>query len=286
MTLRLEPPEDGDLAAWWRLALGARAAGLRPDQVIWQAPETADLFAAPVTVVPSPLLPSPVAPDEALIPLSEAATHLIETVVLHSSETRFALAYRLLDRLAARPALIGNPADPDIRRAQGLAKAVHRDMHKMKAFVRFRSVATPQGERFIAWFEPDHHILEATAPFFRRRFAAMHWAILTPRKSAFWDGKTLSFGLGARREDAPTEDAMETAWTAYYAAIFNPARLKPDAMRAEMPKKYWRNLPEAKLIPGLIETAAARTGEMIASGPTTPNRRIVPYQPQTKTRPS
>ena len=79
---------------------------------------------------------------------------------------------------------------------------------------------------------------------------------------------------------------METAWTAYYAAIFNPARLKPDAMRAEMPKKYWRNLPEAKLIPGLIETAAARTGEMIASGPTTPNRRIVPYQPQTKTRPS
>lgn len=269
MSQRIEPPLDGDVAAWWRLALGARAAGLTPDAVIWQAPDALDLFAASA--------PPPPAPEDMFIPLSEAATDLIETVLLHASEARFALAYRLLDRLAARPALIGNPADPDIRRAQGLAKSVHRDMHKMKAFVRFRSLPTPQGERFVAWFEPEHHILEATAPFFRRRFAAMHWAILTPRKSVVWDGATLAFGPGAARSDAPREDAMETAWSAYFAAIFNPARLKPKAMRAEMPRKYWRNLPEAALIPGLIETAAARTSGMIEAEPTTPARRIIPY---------
>lgn len=277
MILRLEPPADGDLGAWWRLALGARAAGLNPDQVIWQGPDALDLFAAPAPLVP--------VAEDALIPLGEAASELIETVLLHNSEARFALAYRLLDRLAARPALLGNPADPDIRAAQALSKAVHRDMHKMKAFVRFRAVQTPEGERFIAWFEPEHHILEASAPFFRRRFASMHWAILTPRRSAFWDGTTLSFGPGATRGDAPAQDAMETAWTAYYAAIFNPARLKTKAMQAEMPKKYWRNLPEAKLIPGLIETAAARTGGMITAEPTTPSRRIVPYQAEARTRP-
>lgn len=280
MIRALTPPADGDLQGWWRLALDARASGLSPQDVIWQGAQEIDLFAEPDLFGGPDLLGSPPSAPVAgdlLPPLSEAATHLIETLVLHQSPARFALAYRLLHRLAAQPALIANPADADIRRAQQHAKAVHRDMHKMKAFVRFRKVVTEGGERFIAWFEPEHHIVAAMAPFFRRRFAAMHWAILTPRKSVVWDGAALAFGPGAPREDAPAEDALEVAWTAYYAAIFNPARLKPKAMMAEMPKKYWRNLPEAKLIPQLIETAAARTGGMIAAGPTTPNRRIVPY---------
>ena len=55
---------------------------------------------------------------------------------------------------------IGNPADADLGRARSLAKAVQRDMHKMKAFVRFRRVVGEQGERFVAWFEPEHHILD------------------------------------------------------------------------------------------------------------------------------
>ena len=36
-------------------------------------------------------------------------------------------------------------------------------------------------------------------------------------------------------------------------------------MTSEMPKKYWRNLPEAAEIPDLIRTAAARTETMVAT---------------------
>lgn len=270
MSLCLAPPDDGDLSGWWRLALRAHAAGLRPDQVLFQTPDAMDLFAT------APALPP--ARDDLPHPLTEEAVHLIEMLLLHRNEERFSLAYRLLHRLAKQPGLIGNPADADLGRARSLAKAVQRDMHKMKAFVRFRRVAGEEGERFVAWFEPEHHILAATAPFFRRRFAALHWAILSPAKSVVWDGRTLFVGPGARRADAPGEDMMEAAWTTYYAAIFNPARLKPKAMRAEMPQKYWRNLPEAQLIPRLIETAAARTASMIDAGPTEPARRIRPYR--------
>ena len=98
----------------------------------------------------------------------------------------------------------------------------------MKAFVRFRE----DEARFAAWFEPDHYVLERTAPFFVRRFAAMQWAILTPYRSAAWDGDNLLFGDGTRREDAPRGDAMEDMWRTYFASIFNPARLKVSMMKS------------------------------------------------------
>ena len=55
----------------------------------------------------------------------------------------------------------------------------------------------------MSWFEPQHYIVDRVAPFFARRFAGMRWAILTPYRSARWDGEALSFGPGGTRADAP-----------------------------------------------------------------------------------
>jgi DNA polymerase len=149
-------------------------------------------------------------------------------------------------------------------------------MHKIKAFVRFRTIADAGDERaplHVAWFEPEHHIVEATAPFFARRFTAMRWAILTPERSVRWDGERLWLGPGARRDQAPPADAGERLWLTYYQSIFNPARLKLGAMQKEMPKRYWKNLPEAPLIQPLAAAAGERSLTMIARGPTEPKRR-------------
>src|SRR3546814_8587509 len=94
----------------------------------------------------------------------------------------------------------------------------------MRAFVRFRELADAEGPRFVAWFEPDHHIVRANAGFFARRFASMRWSILTPELSINWDGDALTEGPGATRRDAPAKDTVEDIWKGYYAAIFNPAR--------------------------------------------------------------
>jgi len=48
-------------------------------------------------------------------------------------------------------------------------------------------------------------------------------------------------------------------------SIFNPARLKIKAMQSEMPKKYWKNLPAARLIEELIAQSQTRTLEMLAT---------------------
>jgi DNA polymerase len=145
----------------------------------------------------------------------------------------------------------------------------------MKAFVRFRE----DEQRFAAWFEPDHYVLERTAPFFVRRFAGMQWAILTPYRSAAWDGERLFFGDGARRQDAPRGDAVEDVWRTYFSSIFNPARLKVAMMKSEMPVKYWRNLPEAELIPSLIRGAKQAEAEMIARAATEPPVRHTRREP-------
>ncbi|MNT93107.1 hypothetical protein D3C72_2345100 [compost metagenome] len=83
----------------------------------------------------------------------------------------------------------------------------------------------------------------------------------------------LSWGPGAQASDDPDTDAGEALWLTYYAHIFNPARLKIAAMRKEMPRKYWHNLPEAKLISPLIQAAQARSAAMLASAPSTPLRK-------------
>ena len=121
--------------------------------------------------------------------------------------------------------------------------------------------------RYVAWFEPEHYIVEANADFFVRRFATMLFSILTPYRSLHWNGSDTRFGPGAEPSEVPDDDALERYWRAYFGAIFNPARLKVSAMTAEMPKKYWRNLPEAAAIPELIRTASRRTETMLEAVP-------------------
>ena len=100
--------------------------------------------------------------------------------------------------------------------------------------------------------------------FFRDRFTGMTWSILTPDHCAHWDGRQLSFTAGAPKSEAPTKDSIENLWLTYYGSIFNPARIKTHAMEAEMPKKYWKNLPEAAAIPTLLQEASSRVKKMIA----------------------
>ena len=115
---------------------------------------------------------------------------------------------------------------------------------------------------------------EKTAPFFQRRFTTMRWSILTPDGSAFWDSETLRFGPPATRDMAPAEDEIEAFWKTYYASTFNPARLKVKTMQGEMAKGYWKNLPEAALIPELVAASQVRTETMVATPAPQPNTRF------------
>jgi DNA polymerase len=223
---------------------------VRPADVLWTDEDS--LFAALREQEAPPLL------------LPRAVTDLITLLVCHRDPQRYALLYTLVWRiLCGERALLDEAHDPLVHRLHGMAKMVRRDLHKMHAFVRFRSVMTPDGEHFIAWFEPEHFILEAAADFFVDRFRGMAWSILTPIGSLHWDLRRLALGPAARRADTPGADPLEAAWRAYYESTFNPARVNPAVMRRHMAVKYWRNLPEAPSIAPLTRSASSRVTAMI-----------------------
>ena len=65
------------------------------------------------------------------------------------------------------------------------------------------------------------------------------------------------------KSQAPDADAQDELWRNYYRSIFNPARLRVKAMQSEMPKKYWKNLPEAEISEELIASSNATINAMI-----------------------
>ena len=255
--------------AWRREARALLADRIPPAEVSWETGAQQTLLTETSTV-----LELRDAPTTARVP--REFPELADALLAHSDPQSPALAYRILWRIVhGEPKLLELITDADVARARAAQKAVGRDQHKMKAFVRFREVAAPDAQPvFIAWFEPEHFIVERVAPFFVRRFAGMRWSILTPYRSVHWDGEQLEFEAGATRGDAPSEDALEDLWRTYYASIFNPARLKVKAMTSEMPVKYWKNLPEARLIPGLVREASARSHQMVAREPVDARKRV------------
>jgi DNA polymerase len=259
---------------WRRIARDLLRDRVPPEDVIWQRDAQADLL--DVDTPPAASVDLDRGPSSARVP--REFPELADSVLAHSDAQAPALVYRLLWRLThGEPNLLSLSTDDDMVRARAWDKAVHRDAHKMKAFVRFREIRAPDGEAvFVAWFEPAHYVVERLAPFFVRRFAGMRWSILTPYRSAHWDGHESSFGPGALRSQAPGEDALEDLWRTYYASVFNPARLKVKAMTQQMPQKYWKNLPEARLIPQLVREAAPRRDAMVEQQLAAPNARTRP----------
>ena len=258
-----------DFEGWREAARGFLAAGAPPHEVAWRVGGEADLFAALAPAASAPATPN----GEPAFRVPREFVELAQLAICHADEDRFALLYRLLWRLRQDRDLLGRVTDDDVFRVRAMAKTIRRERHKMEAFVRFREIADAEGSLFIAWFEPEHHVVEITAPFFMRRFASMRWSILTPLVSAHWNMKELRFGPGAAKSDAPAHDRFEEHWLTYYANIFNPARLKIGMMKSEMPVRYWKNLPEAALIAPLVREAGRREAAMIEAEPAPEPRR-------------
>jgi probable DNA metabolism protein len=244
-----------ELESWWDAANFAIQDDISPDRFLWR-PDVgeASLFGAasagdarPCTAVGSKLF-----------------VRLAKSVSCHRDPAKWDALYSVLWRMNhGETELLPVVTDPAVHRLVRMYRNVKRSAHKMKAFVRFRRIETSNGDAYAAWFEPAHFVVERTAPFFANRFTSMRWSILTPDRCVHWNCERLSFTEGVDRSAAPDGDVLEDMWRTYYANVFNPARLNGRAMRAEMPRRYWSNLPEARIIASLRSDAPARVRAML-----------------------
>ncbi len=245
----IHAPLDETFESWRLFARECLVREIPPEDIFWCSKhELPPLFAESLSGAPLRNVPR----------ISPNFLALAKTICAHTSPERWSILYRLLWRLTlgGEKNLLEVATDPDVRCAKMLAKAVGHEIHKMHSFLRFRLVsqdAESGREYFAGWFEPEFRIVRLATPFFVKRFFGMDWSIFTQQECAHWDGEHLYFTTGQDQNAVPPEDASEDLWRLYYRQIFNPARLNLEAMQSGMPKKYWKNLPEAEEIFRIIE---------------------------------
>jgi probable DNA metabolism protein len=249
---------------WREASRRCIAERIRPEHLIWQNAHSVqnELFSSDAEPCQSKI---PRKMPQSKLSIPKSTLMLLKYALCHNDENRFALCYRVLWRVVyENKQLIQIKTDDDVIQLFAMAKAVKRDAYKMSAFLRFREISLEGQEHFVAWYEPEHFSLEIKLNFFQTRFKNMRWSILTPYRAAHWDTETLVLEDNPDSSVVPDDDRIEKYWLTYYANIFNPARIKTSAMLNQMPKKYWKNMPETTLIDDMIKQSETRTRKMIS----------------------
>lgn len=247
--------------AWRLVARQCLQARIPPEEMVWRiaGPEQ--------TLSLSFELPEFEKPADSMVTVPAEFIALAKVAACHRDSERFGLLYRILWRLVFENRnLLHYQTDDDILQLTQRVKAVNRDAYKIKAFLRFREIGPGAESQFVSWYEPEHYSLELALPFFQTRFKNMCWSILTPYRAAHWDGDTLTLSDNPDSSLYPAEDQIESYWLTYYANTFNPARIKTKAMLSQMPKKYWKNMPETALVETMLQQANQRVEAMISLG--------------------
>ena len=207
VVLRGETDWDGFRAAARALVLD----GVPPEAIAWRA-------GAAEAALPPPG-PGGFALPRALVALAAQA-------IQARDPGRFALLYRLIWRAHAGEPVLEDRGDPDLPQARRLAFAVRAEAHRMRAELRFAAVAEAGGTRFLGWYAPAQHVLEANALLLARGFPALAVSILTPEASAHWDpgsGGVPRFGPGVDPAAIADDAALAAFWALYGAELIAAA---------------------------------------------------------------
>jgi len=245
--------EVRNFSEWRATARPLLASRISSAEIVWGDSRSPLVFSDPS------FEPAPEATGDPSVTISRQLMRLLETLALYRDAGRWELMYQLAWRSLSNRALLEDRADPEVSRALSMEKAVHRDVHKMHALLRFRENDNDNGEkRYVAWFEPAHEILYRGAPFFQRRFPNMKWMIATPDGAAVWNGEQLQYIDAPDHSTLPRGDTHETHWRIYYRNVCNAARINTTAMQRELPQRYWKHLPEVAEISTPLHERTAR----------------------------
>ncbi len=246
-----------DFAGWRERARRLLCASVPPEEVMWTDGQQTSLFGETRSETRDPT------PSRKTLRVPAAFVEIAEVAAAHGDPQRFAVLYRLLWKLShGLPDVLGDPLDPDVARVRAMVRVVREEEHRMHAFVRFRPVTTAGEEHWIAWYRPEHNVLERVAPFFARRYPSMRWSLFTPESSAHWDGATIVFGPGAPGTEAPPPDALDALFLTYYESIWNPARTNVALLERHVPRRIQAQLPEAPAMRALPRAATTRLEAM------------------------
>ena len=213
---------EPNYASWHAHARALLASGTAPAGIVWSVSADA--------LKPAPVSGGHVRIDRRFVERAQLAAR-------HRAAEKWSLLYRVLWRLVhENRKLLDVPADPDVELLQWMADRVHDDIHRMRTFVRFRTIGEAHQEYFISWHRPDHDIAEAVAPFFAKRYPNIRWTLFTPQRTVHWDGHKIALAPGLPSSELPPEESHAGAselWRRYFTgfASQSPASYRPTGAR-------------------------------------------------------
>lgn len=137
-----------------------------------------------------------------------------------------------------------------------MSHKVHREKHRMEAFIRFQKTADGI---FYAHIEPDFNVLPLLIDHFKNRYADQKWIIydLKRKYGLFYDldkVEEITFDFTADMSPAlnalpaavldPQEELYSLLWKDYFRSVNIPARKNMKLHIRHVPKRYWKYLSE------------------------------------------
>lgn len=136
------------------------------------------------------------------------------------------------------------------------ARKVHREKHRMEAFVRFRQAAD---DLYFATIEPDFNVLPLIADHFEKRYADQRWMIYDMQRSygIYYDLHTVTnveidfknlLSDRGNMDDmlSEQEKEYEHLWRSYFRSVNIASRKNTKLHRQHMPLRYWKYLTEKR----------------------------------------
>lgn len=121
----------------------------------------------------------------------------------------------------------------------------NHEVHTYKGLVRFREI---QDNYLLAEIEPENDILEHLTPHFLKRMPNEKFIIYDKNRKiaslcqkGSWEIVEI---LKMNGVDSKEEEIFKDAWQGFYKAIGIEERKNQKLMISNMPKKYWKYLPE------------------------------------------
>ncbi|MEP6711806.1 MAG: TIGR03915 family putative DNA repair protein [Ferruginibacter sp.] len=158
--------------------------------------------------------------------------------------------------LSSKTAVENNFSNPDVLFLQQTSRKVHREKHRMEAFVRFQLT---KDALYYCIIQPDYNVLPLISNHFEKRYADQRWLIYDSRRKygIYYDLQKvetvfLNFEVDSNDKKAMAaicdekEELYQRLWQQYFSSVNIVARKNIKLHIQHMPKRYWRYLVEKK----------------------------------------
>lgn len=149
----------------------------------------------------------------------------------------------------------GDYANPNVLRATQVSRMVHREKHRMEAFIRFQLT---QDGLFYAGIEPDFNVIPLLLRHFKNRYADQRWLIYDIKRQygIYYDLQTVEeieinlsqntalYGEQNSEIFHADEALYQTLWKDYFKHVNITERKNTKLHLQHVPKRYWKHLTE------------------------------------------